>query len=198
MRKQRMVDDTWKCPICGSNNKQCIYFCFSLMEPYTTITEWQVWAPTNSRAAGHLFFSMERSLEALLCPQSEANPVSWSSKVSAKIQLLSWQQHQGWQIPRLLPTFIQFAHWPSTPGASQVAQCCKESPCQCRRHSRCGFNPWLGKMPWRRKWQPIPVFLPGESHGQRNLEAYSPWDYKESDTTERLSTQHAGIYSRGI
>ena len=41
-------------------------------------------------------------------------------------------------------------------------------------------------MHWRRKWQPIPVFLPGESHGQRSLEGYSPWGLEESDTTERL------------
>ena len=35
--------------------------------------------------------------------------------------------------------------------------------CQCRRHKRCGFDPWIGKIPWRRAWQPTPVFLPGES-----------------------------------
>ena len=39
---------------------------------------------------------------------------------------------------------------------------------------------------WRKKWQPTPVFLPGESHGQRSLVGYSPWSHKESDTTERL------------
>ena len=41
--------------------------------------------------------------------------------------------------------------------------------CQCRRHMRCGFDPWVKKIPWRSAWQPIPVFLPGESHGQRSL-----------------------------
>ena len=41
----------------------------------------------------------------------------------------------------------------------------KESACQCRRHRRCRFDPWIGKIPWRRKWQPTPVFLPGKSHG---------------------------------
>ena len=46
---------------------------------------------------------------------------------------------------------------------------------------------WVGKIPWRRKWQPIPVFLPGESHGQRSLAGYSPRGRRESDTTERLS-----------
>ena len=50
----------------------------------------------------------------------------------------------------------------------------KEPACQCRRHKRCGFNPWVGKIPWKRAWQPTPVFLPGESHGQRSLAGYSP------------------------
>ena len=49
------------------------------------------------------------------------------------------------------------------------------------------FDPWVGKIPWRRKWQPTPVFLPGEFHGQRSLAGYSPWDGKESDTTVRLT-----------
>ena len=44
----------------------------------------------------------------------------------------------------------------------------KEPTCQCRRHSRLGFNPWVRKSPWRRKWQPTPAFLPGKSHGQRS------------------------------
>ena len=57
---------------------------------------------------------------------------------------------------------------------------------QCRRQ---GFSPWVGKIPWRRKWQPTPVFLPGESHGQRSLAGCSPRGRKESDTTERLSTR---------
>ena len=49
------------------------------------------------------------------------------------------------------------------------------------------FDPWVGKIPWSRKWQPTPVFLPGELHGQRSLAGYSPWDPKESETTERLA-----------
>ena len=43
---------------------------------------------------------------------------------------------------------------------------------------------WVGKIPWRRAWQPTPVFLPGESLGQRSPEGYSPWGHKESDMTE--------------
>ena len=45
---------------------------------------------------------------------------------------------------------------------------------KCRRQIRCGFDPWVRKIPWMRAWQPTPVFLPGESHRQRNLVAYSP------------------------
>ena len=51
---------------------------------------------------------------------------------------------------------------------------------------RPGFNPWVGKISWRRKWQPTPVLLPGESHGGRSLVGYSPQGRKESDMTERL------------
>ena len=50
----------------------------------------------------------------------------------------------------------------------------------------CGFDPWVAKIPWRRKWQPTPVFLPGEFHGQRSLVGYSPCGSKESDTTEAI------------
>ena len=67
----------------------------------------------------------------------------------------------------------------------------KEPACQCRRCKRRRFDPCIRKIPWRRIWQPTPLFLPGESHGQRSLAGYSPQDLKESDMTERLSTaQH--------
>ena len=50
------------------------------------------------------------------------------------------------------------------------------------------FNPWVGKIPWRREWHPTVVFLPGEFHGQRSLVGYSSQGRKESDMTERLNT----------
>ena len=50
----------------------------------------------------------------------------------------------------------------------------KEPTCQCRRYKRLRFDPWVGKIPWRRAWQPIPGFLPGESHGWRSLAGYNP------------------------
>ena len=52
---------------------------------------------------------------------------------------------------------------------------CKESTCQCRRCKLLAFDPWVGKIPWSRKWQPTPIFLPGKFHRQRRLVSYSPW-----------------------
>ena len=57
----------------------------------------------------------------------------------------------------------------------------KESTCNAGRPRL--FDPWVGKIPWRRKWQPTPVFLPVRSHGQRSLANYSPWGHEESDMT---------------
>ena len=57
-----------------------------------------------------------------------------------------------------------------------------------RRHRRCGFDPWVRKIPWRRKWQPAPVFLPGKPHGHRSLAGYSPKGRKESDMTKHTGT----------
>ena len=62
-----------------------------------------------------------------------------------------------------------------------VAQMVKNLPANARKP---GFNPWVGKIPWRRDWQPTPVFLPGEFHGQGSLAGYKPWDCKELDMTE--------------
>ena len=50
------------------------------------------------------------------------------------------------------------------------------------------FDPWVGKIPWRREWQPTPVFLPGKPHGQRSLVGYSPWGREQSNRTEHACT----------
>ena len=65
--------------------------------------------------------------------------------------------------------------------ASQVVLVIKNLPAK-----RLGFNPWVRKIPWRRKWQPTPVLLPGKSHGQRGLAGYSPRSLRELDMTEQL------------
>ena len=77
--------------------------------------------------------------------------------------------------------------------ASQVAQMIKNLPAM----QETEFSPWVRKIPWRRDWQPTPVFLPGESQGQRSLLVYSPWGRKESDMTERLtfSLSHPQFHS---
>ena len=67
----------------------------------------------------------------------------------------------------------------------------KESTCQCRR---CEFDPWVRKIPWRRKWQPTLVFLSGKFHGQRSPVGYSPWGGKELDTTQLLNNNNNGFY----
>ena len=65
----------------------------------------------------------------------------------------------------------------------------KEPACQCRRLKRCQFDPWVGKIPWRKEWLHTPVLLSGESPGQRSLAGYSPQLCKELDVIEM--TQHA-------
>ena len=71
--------------------------------------------------------------------------------------------------------------------ASQVAQWYRIH-LQCRK---CRFDPWVRKIPWRRKWQPTPVFLPEEFHGQRSPAGYSPPGHKESDATEHAHTSYS-------
>ena len=72
---------------------------------------------------------------------------------------------------------------PTSAWASLVAQMVKNLPAM----RRPGFSPWVGKILWRRSWQPTPVFLPGEFHGQRSLEGYSARGHKELDTIEQLT-----------
>ena len=71
----------------------------------------------------------------------------------------------------------------------------KAPACQCRRRK---FNPWVGKMPWRRKWQPTPVFLPGKSHGQRSLVGDSPQGCKRvehNSATKQRKYSHTLVIS---
>ena len=69
----------------------------------------------------------------------------------------------------------------------------KESTCQCRRCKRRGLDPWDGTIPWRRKWQFTPVFLPEKSHEQRSLVGYSPWGHKEADLTKHARPPKAKL-----
>ena len=79
--------------------------------------------------------------------------------------------------PWLLQQLVLGLHFPQQlkgfPGGTSGN---KEPACQCRRQKRHRFDPWVGTIPWRRKWHPTPVFLLGKSHGQRNLVGCSPWN----------------------
>ena len=81
-------------------------------------------------------------------------------------------------------SLVVFSEVPVQYQASLVAQSVKNPPAV----GETGFDPWVRKIPWRRAWQPTPVLLPGESHGQRSLAGCSPWGGTKSDMTERLST----------
>ena len=77
------------------------------------------------------------------------------------------------------------------PGGSVV-----KNHLQCRRckwHMRCGFHPWVGKTPWRRAWQPTPVFLPGESQGQRSLAGCCPWGRRVRHHWARTHTPNSRL-----
>ena len=83
------------------------------------------------------------------------------------------------------------AHWHSLFSflGTRVINGGKEPTCQCRRNKRHRFDPWVRKIPWRKVWQPTPVFLSGEWHGERSLTGYGPWGHKVWDMTE--VTQHS-------
>ena len=95
--------------------------------------------------------------------------------------LLSMGSHRvGHDWRNLAPAAAAGCGW-GFPGGARG----KEPACQCRRRKTHGFDPWVRKIPWRRAWQPTPVFLPGKSHRQSSLVGYSPWGRKQSDVTER-------------
>ena len=116
---------------------------------------------------------------------------------SQKTNLYFAQCLMSWKLMGTAPTFHKssmvtavLAIWLSLASGlwvrnevSQLALVVK-NPCQHKKHKSLRFNPPVGKIPWRRAWQPIPVFLPGESYEQRNLEGYSPYSCKQLDTTE--------------
>ena len=91
----------------------------------------------------------------------------------------SWTTPQP-EDPASLSHFCSFTCFPG--GSSG-----KKPTCQCKRHKRHGFNPWVQKIPWRRKWQSTSVFLPGKSHGQRSLVGYSLWGRQELDSNYQLN-----------
>ena len=86
------------------------------------------------------------------------------------LHLLHWQA----TVPGVTKSWTQLSNWAQWEESGFPWWLSgRESACWCRRCRRRGFDPWVRKIPWRRKWQPAPVFLPGESHGQGSLVGYS-------------------------
>ena len=132
-----------------------------------------------------LFNTLSRLVTTFL-PRSTDLLISWLESPSAMI--LEPKKVKSVTVPTVSPSIFHevmgpdamiFVFWmlrfKPTSGASgkKKKEKKKKSTCQCRRCESHGFDPGIGKIPWRRAWQPTPVFLPGESHGQRSLEGYS-------------------------
>ena len=102
---------------------------------------------------------------------------AWHGAVHGVTKSRTWLS--DWtELAKLIHLYLQFSVYYIPRWLSD-----KETACQCRRYGSLGFDPWIRKIPWRRKWQPTPVFLPGKFHQWRNLMGYSPWGCKELDTT---------------
>ena len=120
---------------------------------------------------------------------------SWNSTSVLSIHYWFQRDEKQFAFPDLMYVYrilalngtLEVGLW-GFPGGSSV----EESTCQCRRHE---FDPWVGKIPWRQKWCPTPVFLPEKSHGQRNLAGYSLWGgriryhWPQHSTEEILANQ---------
>ena len=101
------------------------------------------------------------------CLENPSDRVAWQATVHGVTKSQTWLSHFHVHL-RITSGF---------PGGSDG----KESACNV---GDSGLIPWVGKISWRRKWQPTPVFLPGESHGQKSLAGYSPWGHKAFDPSE--------------
>ena len=151
----------------------------------------RVWCPRNPRKldlAAQVQALLLWILPPLLCLSASPHMAPVALGLSE-----SWTGHrdmwtEAWPPPRSRGSFhsalqvLVFSVLPQ--GVFPSGTSGKEPACQCRRHTRCRFDPWIGKIPWRREWQPTPVFLPGESHGQGSQAGYSPGGCKKLDMTE--------------
>ena len=99
-------------------------------------------------------------------------------KSLSRVRLFATPWTAAYQAPPPMG-FARQEYWSGVPSPSP-------STWQCWRQKRWEFHPWVGKIPWERKWQSTPVFLPEKSHGWRRLLGCSPWGCEESDTTKRL------------
>ena len=115
-----------------------------------------------SPALGGRFFFLPLSHQCISHNSCVAGRVFTAESQGKPVKdIISWQNwNGGYRLVNLIINEFERCSFIPRWGSG------KESACRCRRH---GFNSWVGKIPWRRKWQPTPVFLPGESYGQRSL-----------------------------
>ena len=119
------------------------------------------------------------------------------------VDLSSWENQRNWVCEVELRgcglnSSLGYQTWCHIVNFHVTLKMVKNLPANARRHRRPGFNPWVRKIPWRRAWQPTPIFLPEESHGQRSLEDCSPWDHRVkhnwSDLTRKHNTGKCGTH----
>ena len=149
-----------------------------------------------------LFFVFNWRIIALQCVGFCYTIMCISYKYIHSPSLWSLPSHPIWLLTFIAEHWAELPVWHSsfplatcsTPGSAYMGlprrRSGKEPSCKFRR---CGLDPWAGKIPWRRKWQPTPVLLSGKSHGQRSLAGYHPQGHKESDTTQRLKNNKVSI-----
>ena len=109
------------------------------------------------------------------------------AKIPTAAAVAGWGHHRphcphcwGWVLNSTPSTSatgssVNWVHPPWLSGFPGGTSDKKKIACQCRRHKKHKFDPWVGKIPWSRKWQPTPLFLPRKFHGQRSPVGYSPW-----------------------
>ena len=95
------------------------------------------------------------------------------------ISVFSWKMESCHKFPQLLTEELPYLRPLAVCLDFSAGGSGKEPACQCRRHQRCRFDSWVGKIPRRREWLPNQVFLSGNFHGQRSLESYGVWGQKE-------------------
>ena len=127
-------------------------------------------------------------------------------QVSQEASQVVWYSHLFQNFPQFITVYkhettsnLVIKGWET--GMLSLLEWWWRTRCRRRRRERCGFAPWVGKIPWRRAWQPTPVLLPGKFDGQRNLAGYSPRGRKELDMTERARThtpRHIHVHTRAF
>ena len=136
-----------------------------------------------------------KCISLTLTPIQEAHPYIWGLLISWFMfspDLELTKTCNAYSVAQSCPTLCKPLDGSlGSPGGARG----KELPCQCRRGQ---FHPWVGKIPWRRKWQPTPVFFPGESHGKRSLVCCSQSVHKKSDMTEDACNGYEVVYHHGF